>query len=155
MLLIPIKLLNRRRNRTPFLLRSVLRLLAVSSLALLAGVSASVAFGQSSGTEYIPRPEPRPTLLSPDANRTPDPNDIQSMRDQQFKKNKFETANVERKRQLAEDSAKLLKMAAELKAEVDKTSQDTLSLSLIRKAEEIERLARNVQQKMKLTVAAD
>jgi hypothetical protein len=43
-------------------------------------------------------------------------------------------------------------MAAELKAEVDKTTKDTLSLNVIRKADEIERLAHNVKEKMKLTV---
>jgi hypothetical protein len=35
---------------------------------------------------------------------------------------------------------------------VDKTTKDTLSLSVIRKAGEIEKLAHNVKEKMKLTV---
>jgi hypothetical protein len=39
-----------------------------------------------------------------------------------------------------------------LKAEVEKTDKDTLSLNVIRKADEIERLARSVKEKMKLTV---
>jgi len=37
-----------------------------------------------------------------------------------------ETSNAERKRQLSDDSARLLKLANELKAEVDKTDKDTL-----------------------------
>lgn len=49
----------------------------------------------------------------------------------------------------------LLKLASELKAEIDKTPRDTLSLSVVRKAEEIEHLAHNVQVKMKLTVGTD
>jgi hypothetical protein len=40
----------------------------------------------------------------------------------------------------------------DLKAEVDKTGKDELSIFEIRKAEEIERLAHGVQEKMQLTV---
>ena len=58
----------------------------------------------------------------------------------------------ERKRQIADDSARLLKLASDLKAEVDKTSKDTLSLGVIRKAEEIEKLAHSVKEKMKLAM---
>jgi hypothetical protein len=42
-------------------------------------------------------------------------------------------------------------MAVELKAEVDKTNKDTLSLSVIRKADAIEKLAKTVKDKMKQT----
>jgi hypothetical protein len=62
---------------------------------------------------------------------------------------------MERKRQITDDSARLLKLASDLKAEVDKTSKDTLSLGVIRKAEEIEKLAHNVKEKMKLTMASN
>jgi hypothetical protein len=86
------------------------------------------------------------------ANQLPDANSQMKMREQQAKQQNFEAANIERKRQIAEDSAHLLKLATDLKAEVDKTNKDTLSLIVIRKAEEIERLAHNVKEKMKLTV---
>lgn len=51
---------------------------------------------------------------------------------------------------IAEQSASLLKMAMALKAEVDKTTQDTLSIQVIRKADEIERLAHSVRTKTQL-----
>ena len=73
------------------------------------------------------------------------------MRDKQAKQQGFEAANAERKKQIAEESAMLLKLATELKAEVDKTTKDELSLGVIRKADEIEKLAHNVKEKMKLT----
>ncbi|MGD0729728.1 MAG: hypothetical protein ABR956_00585 [Terracidiphilus sp.] len=57
-------------------------------------------------------------------------------------------------KQAAEESARLLKLAADLKAEVDKTTKDTLSLTVIRKADEIERLARSVREKAKLSAEA-
>jgi hypothetical protein len=37
---------------------------------------------------------------------------------------------------------------------VDKTDKDTLSINVIRKAEMIEKLAKGVKEKMKLTAAA-
>jgi hypothetical protein len=70
-------------------------------------------------------------------------------------KRNFDAANAERRKQIADDSAKLLKLATDLKAEVDKTSKDTLSLNVIRKADEIERLAHSVKEKMKLTVGTN
>jgi hypothetical protein len=61
----------------------------------------------------------------------------------------------ERRKQIAEDSAQLLKMATDLKAEVDKTNKDTLSVSVVRKAGAIERLAHDVRGKMKTSMGMD
>jgi hypothetical protein len=58
-----------------------------------------------------------------------------------------DAASAEHNRQIAEDSARLLKLATDLKAEIDKTNKDTLSLRVIRKADEIERLAHSVRLK--------
>lgn len=96
----------------------------------------------------------RPIIL-PEANRPLDANQKMQMQDQQQKKANFEAANAERKKQLTDDSAHLLKLANELKTEVDKTDKDTLSIAVIRKADEIERLAHVVKEKMKLTVGAN
>ena len=52
-------------------------------------------------------------------------------------------------KQLAEDTAKLLILANELKAELDKSSKDTLSLGVIKKAEQVEKLAHKVRDEMK------
>jgi hypothetical protein len=58
-------------------------------------------------------------------------------------------AEGDRKRQISDESTQLLAMAVALKAEVDKTNKDVLSLNVIRKADQIERLAHNVKEKMK------
>jgi hypothetical protein len=58
-------------------------------------------------------------------------------------------ADTERKKQITSDSSQLLTMAIALKAEVDKTNKDTLSLNVIRKADEIEKLAHTVKGKIK------
>lgn len=99
--------------------------------------------------------DPNRPYLVPEANRLPDANDQMKLHEQQTRKQSFEAANVERKKQIADDSTRLLKLATDLKAEVDKTNKDTLSLSVIRKADEIEKLAHNVKEKMKLTVASN
>jgi hypothetical protein len=104
--------------------------------------------------QQSPNPNPDKPYLMPEANRLPDKNAQMQMHDDQSKKAGFEAANTERKRQIADDTSKLLELATQLKAEVDKTSKDTLSLNVIRKAESIEKLARGVKEKMKLTMGA-
>jgi hypothetical protein len=85
-------------------------------------------------------------------NQAPDPNAQMQMRDKQTRQRDFAAANAERKKQISDDSARLLKLAGDLKSEVDKTNKDTLSLNVIRKADEIEKLAQSVREKMKLTM---
>jgi hypothetical protein len=58
-------------------------------------------------------------------------------------------AAEERQASLKNDTDKLLKLSQELKTYVDKTNQNVLSLDVIRKAEEIEKLAKSVKDKMK------
>jgi hypothetical protein len=58
-------------------------------------------------------------------------------------------ANEERAAAIKSDTDKLLKLAVELKASVDKSNQNVLSIEVIKKAEEIEKLAHSVKDKMK------
>jgi len=58
-------------------------------------------------------------------------------------------ANQDRQMALKKDTDKLLKLATELKDYVDKTNENMLSLTVIKKAEEIEKLAHSVKDKMK------
>jgi type IV secretory pathway VirB4 component len=57
--------------------------------------------------------------------------------------------NEARQEEIVKDTNKLLALATELKADVDKTNKDTLSLDVIKKADEIEKLARTVKDRMK------
>ena len=50
---------------------------------------------------------------------------------------------------LKHDTAKLLKLSVELKEFVDRSDENVLSLDVIKKAEEIEKLAHSVKDKMK------
>lgn len=56
---------------------------------------------------------------------------------------------LERQSQLKRDTEKLLSLAEELKQHVDKTNTNILSMDVIKKAQEIQKLAKSVQNKMK------
>ena len=50
--------------------------------------------------------------------------------------------------QIIADTAKLVKLSQELKDEVAKSNKDTLSLAVIKKAEEVEKLAKSLKERM-------
>ncbi len=58
-------------------------------------------------------------------------------------------AAKERVAALKQDTDKLLRLSMELKDSVDKSSENVLSLDVIKKADEIEKLAHSVKEKMK------
>lgn len=58
-------------------------------------------------------------------------------------------AAKERVAALKHDTDRLLKLSVELKQYVDKSDENVLSVDVIKKAEEIEKLARSVKDKMK------
>jgi hypothetical protein len=58
-------------------------------------------------------------------------------------------AAKERVAALRSDTDKLLKLSTELKQYVDKSDENILSLDVIKKADEIEKLAKSVKEKMK------
>jgi len=57
--------------------------------------------------------------------------------------------NSDRQKRLVADTDKLLELATDLKQQVDKTNKDTLSVDVIKKADEIEKLAHSVKERMK------
>lgn len=67
----------------------------------------------------------------------------------QFEKEMQRKANEQRQADLKRDTEKLLKLSTELKQYVDKTNANVLSMDVIKKAEEIEKLARSVRMKMR------
>ena len=61
-------------------------------------------------------------------------------------------ANKKRQQDIREETDKLFQLATELKAAVDKTNENLLSLEVVRKADEVEKLAKKVKEKMKEAV---
>lgn len=61
-------------------------------------------------------------------------------------------ANKKRQDDIRNDTEKLFQLASELKAAVDKTNEHLLSLEVVRKADEVEKLAKRVKEKMRETI---
>lgn len=116
-------------------------------LACLAGAIAFTVSAQS-GPQSPVQETARPGTVEVAGNIPESNQQIQTI-PQQPGQLSVDAASAERKKQITDNSAALLKMAADLKAEVDKTNIDTLSLTVIRKADEIERLAHDVRKKKK------
>jgi hypothetical protein len=68
---------------------------------------------------------------------------------QQLEEQQAKARNTERQKELIAETQKLVALANELQTDVTKSTKDTLSLDVIRKADEIDKLARNVREKMK------
>jgi hypothetical protein len=76
------------------------------------------------------------------------PSDPDEIRDK-LSRDMAKKANQERQASLKADTDKLFKLSTELKDYVDKTNENVLSLDVLKKAEEIEKLAKSVKEKMK------
>lgn len=57
--------------------------------------------------------------------------------------------NMERYKRIKSDTDKLLDLATQLKQYVDKTNENVLSVNVINKADQIEKLAKSIREKMK------
>ena len=66
-----------------------------------------------------------------------------------LKEKQAKAQNDERQRQLVSDTNKLLELATLLHADVAKTDKNVLSVDVIKRADEIEKLAHSVKVKMK------
>ncbi len=99
---------------------------------LYAVIAGLVLTGALAAAQFVP---PAPSQAEKD------------MHEQQLK-----AANKKRQQDLKSDTDKLFQLATELKAAVDKTNENMLSLDVVRKADEVEKLAKRVREKMKETV---
>ena len=68
---------------------------------------------------------------------------------QNLERNQIARLVAERQSQLRIDTEKLVALAAELKLHVDKSNTNILSVDAIKKAQEIQKLAKSVQDKMR------
>lgn len=125
----------------------------LSALLVAAGVSQQVP-QPNGGLPGPGRTSQGFAALPESANPHPDSNRVleDSMRRQDTLKRTTEL-NELRQKEMSSDTVKLVVLANELKTQLEKPSNDPLSMNEVRKVEEIERLAHGVQSKMKATVA--
>ena len=108
----------------------------VMLLGMVLGVGASA---------QVPNPQ-IPEIPTPGAQRERTAEDALSA---EQKRELAKKQNEARQRELKKDTDKLFELATELKQYVDKTNENVLSMDVIKKAEQIEKLAKSVKEKMK------
>jgi hypothetical protein len=119
-------------------------ILASTGWSQTTGTGTGTGPGTGSGRNGGLQTTPPSGITMPSGQVGPDANPSPQMEEEQAK-----MRAVDRQKQLVNDTQKLLALANELKVQVDKSNKDTLSLDVIRKADEIEKLAHNVKEKMK------
>lgn len=111
------------------------------ALACLLGGAAG-AWAQSAAQPSAPSVAPHPAFGS-DNNAANDPLAARNgLRLEHMRED-------ERRKRLQADMARLVELTNQLKAEVDSTAKDELSVTVVRKAAEIEKLAHDVKERMK------
>jgi hypothetical protein len=98
---------------------------------------APIAYPQGRGSSGLPQAQPISLLPS-----------ISSSGDQ-LQREQAARLFAARQIQLRLDTAKLVELTAQLKQQVDKTDINILSMDVVKKAQEIQKLAKSVQDKMK------
>ena len=112
-------------------------------MALLLALSSAPALHAQS-----PRPTaPQPLEHLPQTTTPQEGSEDKARR--QFERDQQKKANEERFQKVKDDTEKLVQLSNELKEYVGKANEHTLSLDVIKKAEEIEKLAKSVKDRMK------
>jgi hypothetical protein len=124
---------------------------SLACLAVLAAFpfAAGVSHAQQvSGSRDVLNWPPMNPLANPtaDANRY-----LEDSMKRQDNRKLFEKLNIQRQQDMASETAKLLALANQLKAEADRDSTNALSVISVREAEQIEKLAHDVREKMSAT----
>jgi hypothetical protein len=89
---------------------------------------------------------PTPTFPPPPGTEQQQP---KSPMERQVDRQAAKQRNIQRQQDIKRDTEKLLELATELKQYVDKTNENIISLDVIKKADQIEKLAKSVKEKMK------
>ena len=131
----------------------------MSILRRVAGAGVGVVLMFVVGMRTVPvaaqqqqMPTAPPQLSTPSSSTPPGrrsleegPNPMRdSMQDQAIRQ-----LNEQRRKRMLDDANKMVQLSNELKADVEKMQKDELSMDVLKKAAEVEKLAHDVQQRMK------
>ena len=124
----------------------------VAVLAAIPGTLGNTQQSAASGESPMHNSSGIPPI-SPLANRTADANRIMedSMHTPEMRK-RLEQLNLLRQKEMTDETAKLVKLANEVKIETSQGTADSLTVMELRKVELIAKLAKSVREKMKTTV---
>lgn len=121
------------------LLRTRVLWVCLFVIVIAIGPRAQTTFAQSAEPQAAPPPATSDAAAGATA-QAPSP-------DQAANAQASDASTNPPRKQIALDGASMLKMANDLKADIDKTSADTLSVAVIRQAEELEKLAHKMRSK--------
>jgi DNA anti-recombination protein RmuC len=113
---------------------------------LLAGALTILALQGCCAMAQVLEPSQTPDASVSGGQRQREPDNPWS---QQQKRDMLKKQNEQRQQEIKKDTDQLLELATELKQYVDKTNENIISLDVIKKAEQIEKLAKTVKDKMK------
>ena len=116
------------------------------SIVILCAIS---MWAQTITAQSQPSPVPPQTDATPTAAPSPQKADTTAKKTDDSATQKPMTPAEERQAQLVADTNKLYQLAQELQTEVAKSSKNTLSLAVVKKAAEVERLAKSLKERMK------
>jgi hypothetical protein len=118
---------------------------AIGLLAIAIFLPATAGFGYQSSEPPVGATEP---MRGPAGRRNrADP--VEDQMRARIEKEAAKKWNKERQAELKKDTDKLLELATQLKQQVDKSNENILSLDVVKKADEIEKLAHAVREKMR------
>ena len=83
------------------------------------------------------------------------PAEVEDTHREEMRHTQQKKLNEERQFSLKKDTDELFSLASQLKESVAKTSQNTLSVDVVRTAQQIEKLAKSVREKMKGNLYCD
>ena len=134
--------------RNPLIGNCSLRLIAWCAMVpFSAGIAFSQNSGPSGGALRIDKAV-EPTAI----NQPPDATTQMKLHQDRNRQQNFDSANALRQNQIVDETMELLILARDLKSRMDKTGGQALPADVLREAEVIEILARDVQQRMILVV---
>jgi flagellar motor protein MotB len=91
----------------------------------------------------------QPPPMAPPRVGAPEPDESGPGIPSRIQKDMEKKANEERQTELKRDTEKLLRLSTELKDYVDRSNENILSVDVIKKADEIEKLAHSVKTRMR------
>lgn len=102
-----------------------------------------VAFASYAPAQTQPSPFPSDDQFpgSSSGPISPEQKEMEHKREKMMKKQRFDD--------LKKDTDKLLELATELKQNVDRANENVLSMDVVKKADEIDKLAKQIREKMK------
>ena len=122
--------------------------LLVPILALIIWVSARAQQSASSSSQQ-PTPATSPERNAPKQDQSPKHDQLQEQKPDSAQDAKQLSPEEARQAQIVADTKKLYELAQELQAEVAKSNKNTLSLAVVKKAAEVEKLAKSLKERMK------